>query len=86
MTHSAITVGSKIRLVSRPPYLKTADPMPMLRPPDLLDIGAEGIVIDRRPAGYWGVRFERGIFLLESQYFEPVELEIDVPKDIPKTD
>ena len=86
MPHSDLTVGTKIRLVSRPPYLKTADPMPMLRPPDLLDIGAEGIVVDRRPAGYWGVRFERGIFLLESQYCEPVESEIDVPEDIPKTD
>lgn len=68
-----ITVGGKVRLVSRPPYLKTAEPMPMLRPSDILELGAEGIVIDRRPGGYWGVRFARGSFLIESQYLEPVE-------------
>jgi hypothetical protein len=32
------------------------------------------------------VRFEQGIFLLESQYFEPVEPAIDLAEDIPKTD
>jgi hypothetical protein len=70
-----ITVGSKIRLICRPPYFKTADPMPMLRPPDIIEIGAEGRVMDRRPAGYWGVRFKQGTFLLESQYFELLESE-----------
>ncbi|KAF3884185.1 MULTISPECIES: regulatory protein SipA [Nostocales] len=66
-------VGSKVRIVSLPPYVKTAEPMPMLRPPDVIRIGEEGIVIDRRPGGYWGVRFARGAFLLDSQYIEPVE-------------
>ncbi|MBD2652264.1 DUF3148 domain-containing protein [Synechocystis sp. FACHB-383] len=65
-------VGAPVRLIARPPYLKTADPMPMLRPPDLLAIAAEGMVVDRRPAGYWGVKFDRGIFLLESQYLEVI--------------
>jgi hypothetical protein len=55
-----ISVGCKVRLVSSPPYLKTADPMPMLRPPDLLAIGDEGTVLDRRPGGYWRVKFPRG--------------------------
>ncbi|MDJ0728906.1 MAG: DUF3148 domain-containing protein [Crocosphaera sp.] len=68
MNEQPIAVGSKVCLVSKPPYLKTADPMPMLRPADLLDIGDEGIVIDRRPGGYWGVKFAQGIFLMESQY------------------
>ncbi len=70
MNNQEITVGSKVRLVSHPPFLKTAEPMPMLRPSDLLDIGTEGVVMDRRPGGYWGVRFERGIFLMENQYIE----------------
>jgi hypothetical protein len=70
MSESEITVGSKVKLVSRPPYLKTAEPMPMLRPPDILQLGEEGTVIDRRPGGYWGVRFARGAFLIESQYLE----------------
>ncbi len=65
-------VGSKVRVVSLPPYVKTADPMPMLRPATVLEVGEEGIVLDRRPGGYWGVRFSRGAFLLEQQYLEPV--------------
>lgn len=67
---SDITVGDRVRLATQPPYFKTADPMPMLRPPDTLQVGAEGIVVDRRPGGYWGVKFERGSFLLDSQYLE----------------
>lgn len=70
----AINVGDRVKIVTLPPYLKTAEPMPMLRPADLLSIGDEGVVIDRRPGGYWGVRFERGAFLIELQY---VELVVD---------
>lgn len=72
MTNLEITVGSKVRLVTRPPYLKTAEPMPMLRPSDILELGEEGTVLDRRPGGYWGVRFARGAFLIENQYIEVV--------------
>lgn len=68
----AITVGDKVKIVTLPPYLKTAEPMPMLRPADLLEIGDEGIVIDRRPGGYWGVKFSAGAFLIEPQYVELV--------------
>lgn len=63
-----ITVGDRVRLIALPPYLKTAEPMPMIRPANLLQIGDEGTIIDRRPGGYWGVRFANGAFLLESQY------------------
>ncbi len=68
-------VGSKVRLIALPPYVKTADPMPMLRPPDVISIGEEGIVIDRRPGGYWGVRFQKGAFLMDANYIETVEIE-----------
>ncbi len=68
-----IPINSKVKLIARPPYLKTADPMPMLRPADILAIGAEGIVLDRRPGDYWGVRFAQGAFLLESKYFEVID-------------
>ena len=64
------TVGDRVRLTSLPPYFKTADPMPMLRPPDVLRVGDEGIILDRRTGGYWGVRFDRGAFLVDSQYLE----------------
>ena len=68
-----IKVGDRVKLIALPPYLKTAEPMPMLRSSSLLQLGEEGIVIDRRPGGYWGIRFAQGAFLLESQYLESVE-------------
>jgi hypothetical protein len=67
------TIGSKVSVVALPPYVKTADPMPMLRPPDVIQLGEEGIVIDRRPGGYWGVRFTRGAFLIDSQYIDSID-------------
>ncbi|HIK13006.1 MAG TPA: DUF3148 domain-containing protein [Oscillatoriaceae cyanobacterium M33_DOE_052] len=70
-----ITVGQKVRLVAIPPYVKTAEPMPMLRPPNLIQLGEEGVVLDRRPGGYWGVRFEKGAFLIDTQYIEAVDGE-----------
>jgi hypothetical protein len=66
-------IGSKVRVVALPPYVKTAEPMPMLRPPDVIYLGEEGTVLDRRPGGYWGIRFSKGAFLLDSQYIESVE-------------
>ena len=41
-------IGEKVRVITLPPYLKTADPMPMLRPPEVVALGEEGIVSDRR--------------------------------------
>ena len=67
------TIGSKVRVIALPNYIKTAEPMPMLRPPDLIQLGEEGIVLDRRPGDYWGIRFANGSFLLDSQYIESVE-------------
>jgi hypothetical protein len=66
-------IGSKVRVVALPTYVKTAEPMPMLRPPDVIHLGEEGIVIDRRPGGYWGIRFAKGAFLLDSQYIESAD-------------
>jgi hypothetical protein len=77
MSNPDITVGSQVRLVNRPPYLKTAEPMPMLRPPDILELGEVGTVLDRRPGGYWGVRFAQGAFLLESQYLQVIPPECE---------
>jgi len=67
-----IRVGDRVRIIALPAYIKTAEPMPMLRSPDLLQIGEVGVIIDRRPGGYWGIRFSQGAFLLESQYLEAV--------------
>ena len=30
----AVSIGDQVRLLRAQPYLKSADPMPMLRPPD----------------------------------------------------
>jgi len=73
-----IIIGDRVRLIQRPQYLKTAEPMPMLRPPDLVVVGQEGIVIDRRPGGFWVVRFDNGAVLLDSQYLELVAMNSEL--------
>ena len=65
-----LKVGDTVKLIALPPYIKTADPMPMLKSPDVLNVGDCGKIIDRRPGGYFGVRFTNGTFLLDSQYLE----------------
>lgn len=80
MTSTPFTVGDRVRLKSQPPYFKTADPMPMLRPPDLISVGEEGVVVEQRPGGYWVIKFERGAFLVDSPY-----LEAAIAKSAPET-
>ena len=65
-------VGDRVKLIALPPFVKTADPMPMLRSPDILTVGEEGTIVDRRPGGYWGVKLSHGSFLIDSQYLELV--------------
>ncbi len=68
-----LMVGDKVSIIKLPAYIKTADPMPMLRPPDILMVGEAGLIIDRRPGGYWGVLFaQKGAFLLDSQYLQKI--------------
>lgn len=62
------SICDRVCLSAAPPYLKTADTMPMLRPPDLVQVGEIGMVMEQRIGGYWAVRFERGTFLVDSQY------------------
>jgi hypothetical protein len=66
-------VGTTIKIIALPSHLKTADPMPMLRSPSLLSIGQIGLITDRKPGNYWVVKFDRGSFLLEDRYLEPIE-------------
>ena len=65
-------IGGHVRVVALPPYVKTAEPMPMLRPPNVIQLGEEGIIMNRHPGNFWGVRFSRGTFLMDSQYLEPI--------------
>ena len=66
------TVGDRVRLISLPPYVKTADPMPTLRSSAVLVLGEEGVVLNRKPGGFWSVRFASGAYLLDSQFLESV--------------
>ncbi|MEM6437228.1 MAG: DUF3148 domain-containing protein [Cyanobacteria bacterium P01_F01_bin.86] len=71
----SFVAGDRVRLTSQPPYFKTADPMPMLRPPDLIPVGQVGIILEQRPGGYWVVKFERGAFLVDEPYLEQTRPE-----------
>lgn len=66
-------VGDRVKLAASPPYLKSDQNMPMLRPPDLVEVGEEGVVRSRKPGGYLGVKFENGAFLIDAQYLASVE-------------
>ncbi|NJN56034.1 MAG: DUF3148 domain-containing protein [Leptolyngbyaceae cyanobacterium SL_5_9] len=70
MSESPFVVGDRVRVIALPPYVKTAEPMPMLRPPNVISLGEEGIVMNRRPGGFWSIRFSQGMFLMDSQYLE----------------
>jgi len=79
MAEKQFAMGDRVRLVSLPPYVKTADPMPMLRPPNVLTVGEEGQILQRNPGNSWSVRFSSGAFLLDDQYLELVVGQPDAP-------
>jgi hypothetical protein len=68
-------IGTNVRVSALPKYLKTADPMPMLRSPSCLELGSTGLIIDRKPGSYWVVKFGQGSFLLEDRYLEAIGSE-----------
>ena len=65
LTGDGLEVGTTVVLQQQPAYLKTADPMPMLRPADLVSPDEIGQVVGLRAADLVAVRFRRGTFLLE---------------------
>ncbi len=68
-------IGTNVRISALPTHLKTADPMPMLRSPSVLELGSIGVIVDRKPGNYWVVKFSQGAFLLEDRYLELVSNE-----------
>ena len=66
-------VGDAVQLKVRPNYLKTADSMPMLRPPDLVDSDEQGQVLAIKARNQLAVRFRRGTFLLEADQLQAAE-------------
>ena len=72
-------IGQKVSLKSPLPYLKTIDPVPMLRPPDLVYIEEIGVIIGIRAMELVEVKFRRGIFLIsiERLSIRLSEVEVD---------
>ena len=68
-----VSIGDQVRLMRPLPYLKTADPMPMLRPPDLVTNDELGEVVGLRPMETAAVRFRRGTFLLPIDHLSCVD-------------
>ena len=60
----SLKIGDVVFIAAPMPYLKTSDPMPMLRPPDLVSIEEPGMVVGLRPKEVAEVRFRRGTFLI----------------------
>jgi len=58
------SIGEKVTLQVPMPYLKTIDSISMLRPPDLVSLDEEGIIIGIRPKDLLEVKFRRGNFLI----------------------
>ena len=61
------SVGEKVSLQVPLPYLKTADSISTLRPPDLVSLDEVGVIIGIRPNHLLEVKFRRGNFLIPSE-------------------
>lgn len=66
------SIGDRLRLKQQLPYLKTADPMPMLRPSDLVSLDEVGEVVAIHPLDTVAVRFRRGTFLISLDQLKAV--------------
>ncbi len=69
----ALAVGDRVCLAQAPSYFKTADTMPMLRPPDVVGLEDEGVITEQRAGQTWAVRFQQGAFLLDSPYLKKID-------------
>ena len=61
------SIGDKVSLQVPMPYLKTVDPISMLRPPDLVSLDEVGVIIGLRPKDLFEVKFRRGTFLIPAE-------------------
>ena len=61
------SAGDKVSLQVPLPYLKTADAISMLRPPDLVSLDEVGVIMGIRPNNLLEVKFRRGNFLIPSE-------------------
>ena len=61
-----LNVGDQVSIKTPLPYLKTSDPMPMLRPSELVSQNELGKIVGIRSKGVLEVRFRQGTFLIAS--------------------
>ena len=66
-------INQKVKLIAPLPFLKTAENMPMLRPPELVAIDEIGEIISLKSPETVEVKFRRGNFLIDVNKLEKVE-------------
>ena len=70
-------IGENVSLQVPMPYLKTVDPITMLRPPDLVSLDEVGVIIGIRTKDLLEVKFRRGNFLIPADRLHLIEKETD---------
>ena len=65
-------IKDKVKLIAPVSYLKTSDNMPMLRPPDLVDIDEIGEILSIKSIDTVEVKFRRGSFLIDIDKIEKI--------------
>ena len=65
-------INDKVKLTMPVSYLKTADNMPMLRPPDLVAIDEIGEILSIQSHDTVEVKFRRGSFLIDADKIEKI--------------
>ena len=80
------SIGDKLRLKQQLPYLKTADPMPMLRPSDLVSLDEVGEVVALHPLDTVALRFRRGTYLISLDQLEAAAIGDDAQDDVAQND
>jgi hypothetical protein len=80
------SIGDRLRLKQQLPYLKTADPMPMLRPSDLVSLDEVGEVVALHPLDTVAVRFRRGTYLISLDQLEAAATGDDAQDDVAQDD
>ena len=71
------SVGEKVSLQVPLSYLKTADSVSMLRPPDLVSLDEVGIIMGIRANDLLEVKFRRGSFLIPAERLKVIEKDND---------
>ena len=80
------SIGDRLRLKQQLFYLKTADPMPMLRPSDLVSLDEVGEVVALHPLDTVAVRFRRGTYLISLDQLEAAATGDDAQDDVAQKD